>query len=85
MRPMIEFCINNMHHGTDTVVERLENDPGVDVLEVDCLGHCDLCLLQPYAMVDGEIVAADSVDELFDKIMEAIENREDPYAGFDFD
>lgn len=64
MKPMIEFCASNMHHGTFSVMEELELDDTVEVEEYGCLGNCGECYLKPFAMVDGTIVAADSVDEL---------------------
>ena len=83
MRPIIEFCANNMHHGTDETMRRLEQNPDYDVIEYGCLGNCGQCYVQPFALVNGEIVAADSAEELYDKIMEAIGNIEDPFADLD--
>jgi Uncharacterized protein conserved in bacteria len=73
LKPMIEFCASNMHHGTDRIMEELEQDDDVEVMEYGCLGNCGECYLKPYALVDGEIVAADSVEELRVRIKEAIE------------
>lgn len=33
MRPIIEFCANNMHFGTDEVMDQLEENPDYDVIE----------------------------------------------------
>ena len=73
MRPTIEFCVNNMHHGTDNVMKRLEGNPEYDVLEYGCLGNCGECYMFPFALVNGEIVAGETADELYDKIMIKIE------------
>ena len=73
MRPIIEFCVNNMHHGTDNVMKRLEGNPEYDVLEYGCLGNCGECYMFPFALVNGEIVAGETADELYDKIMIKIE------------
>lgn len=72
MRPIIEFCVNNMHHGTDKVMEELEANPEYDVIEYGCLGNCGECFTLPYAYVNGEIVAAETPDELMNAIQEAI-------------
>ncbi|TVY08513.1 YuzB family protein [Paenibacillus cremeus] len=64
MRPIIEFCANNMHHGTNKLLKKLEQNPDYDVIEYGCLGNCGECYMLPYALVNGEIVAAATVDEL---------------------
>ena len=76
-RPIIEFCASNMHHGTDEVMRRLEAEPDkYEVIEYGCLGNCGECFLFPYAYVDGEIVAAETADELYDKILAFIRERQ---------
>lgn len=85
MRPIIEFCANNMHHGTDRVMRKLEENPDFDVIEYGCLGNCGQCYVEPYALVNGEIIAASNVDELYDKIMAAIREYQDQFAMFDLD
>ena len=65
MRPIIEFCTNNMHFGTDEVMEKLEENPDYDVIEYGCLSNCGQCAMMPFAMVNGEIIDADSADELY--------------------
>ncbi|UHA74605.1 YuzB family protein [Paenibacillus sp. 481] len=73
MRPMVEFCVNNMHHGTDEVLKQLEQNPDVDVLEYGCLGNCGECYMFPFAYVNGDMLTAQSSDELMTKIMEKID------------
>jgi len=82
MRPIIEFCAANMHHGTDKVMKALEENPEYDVIEYGCLGNCGECYLFPYALVNGETVAAPTAEELHEKIMEAIREYE---ASFNID
>ncbi|KRQ86339.1 hypothetical protein ABG79_01851 [Caloramator mitchellensis] len=69
---VIQFCENNFAHGTDTTVEKLRLLEGVSVEVAPCLGYCGNCAAGPYALVDGEIIEADSPDALFDKIKEMI-------------
>ncbi|GIP31173.1 YuzB family protein [Paenibacillus sp. J2TS4] len=76
MRPIIEFCANNMHHGTDEVMQKLESNPDYDVVEYGCLGNCGECFLSPYALVNGEFVTADSAEELYEAIMDKIKELE---------
>lgn len=76
MRPIIEFCSSNMHHGTDQVMKKLEENPDYDVIEYGCLGNCGECYLFPFALVNGEIVAAPTADELDEQIMAKIKEIE---------
>jgi len=76
MRPIIEFCTNNMHHGTEKVLKQLEENPEYDVIEYGCLGNCGQCYMEPYALVSGEIVAARTSDELYEAILKKIEQAE---------
>lgn len=76
IKPMVEFCASNMHHGTDEVMNRLESEDFCDVQEYGCLGNCGECYLKPYALVDGVIVAADNVEELYDLIIKAIAQQQ---------
>jgi uncharacterized protein YuzB (UPF0349 family) len=76
MKPIVEFCASNMHHGTDRVMRRLEADPEVEVIEYGCLGNCGECYLFPFAMVNGEIVAAETADQLHDAIMASIQEQQ---------
>ncbi|WP_127570353.1 YuzB family protein [Paenibacillus xylaniclasticus] len=69
MKPIIEFCASNMHHGTDKIMNKLEQDPDYEVIEYGCLGNCGECYLFPFALVDGEIVAAETAEQLYDEIV----------------
>ena len=76
IKPMVEFCASNMHHGTQRIMELFQEDDSVEVIEYGCLGNCGECYLRPYALVDGEIVGADDVDELFLNIKEALKQQQ---------
>lgn len=76
MRPLIEFCVNNLTSDVLEVKMKLEKDPSLDVLEYGCLGNCGICAQQPYALVNGDLVMADSADELLQKIYQKIEEME---------
>ncbi|MFD0715225.1 YuzB family protein [Paenibacillus sp. GCM10027626] len=71
-KPTIEFCASNMHHGTDRIMTRLEQNPQMQVIEYGCLGNCGECYLYPFALVNGQIIAADTVDELYEQIIKAV-------------
>ena len=76
LKPIIEFCASNMHHGTDKLMKKLEADPDYEVIEYGCLGNCGECYLAPFGMVDGTIVSADTVEELETKLMDEIEEQQ---------
>ncbi|GKU80336.1 YuzB family protein [Paenibacillus sp. L3-i20] len=82
-KPMIEFCASNMHHGTDRIMNRLEQDESFEVIEYGCLGNCGECYLKPFALVEGTIVAADSVDELDELILVALKQQESDKEALD--
>lgn len=83
MRPIIEFCNSNMALGTDTIMKKLEENPDYDVIEYGCLGNCGECYTFPYAMVNGEIIVAETPEELYDRIITAIQTPDDDYAWVD--
>lgn len=64
MRPIIEFCASNLGHGTEQLMNKLEQNLEYDVMEYGCLNNCGQCYLSPFAMVNGEIIEADSPIEL---------------------
>lgn len=71
-KPMIEFCASNMHHGTDRIMKLFEQNESYEVIEYGCLGNCGECYLNPFALVDGTIVSAETAEELLDNILKAI-------------
>jgi len=84
IRPIIEFCASNMHHGTQELFNKLETNPEYDVIEYGCLGNCMECDYGPYAMVNGDVVEADTIEAL-EKAIDAKMNEEDPWASLDLD
>ncbi|MHA6483101.1 YuzB family protein [Paenibacillus sp. strain BS8-2] len=76
IKPMIEFCASNMHHGTDKVMNRFEEDDDYEVTEYGCLGNCGECYLKPYALVDGTIVAVDDVEELYQAVLDSLKQQQ---------
>lgn len=83
MRPIIEFCASNLSLGSDEVKIKLEQNPDFDVIEYGCLGNCGQCFYAPYALVNGEMIAAETPEELYDKILEAVKEQEDAFAWLD--
>ena len=70
----VKFCENNFSHGTEGVVKKLEeNYSDVEVIVEGCLGYCGDCAEGPFALVDDELVQAETSDELYEKIVEMME------------
>jgi len=80
---IVEFCVSNMHHGTDRVLRRLEELPDIEIVEYGCLGNCGECYLSPYALVNGTPVFAETADELYDRIIEELRAQEDERSALD--
>ncbi|MVP01734.1 MULTISPECIES: YuzB family protein [Paenibacillus] len=81
MRPIIEFCASNP--ATDDLLEKLEENPDYDVIEYGCLGNCGECYLFPFAMVNGEMVAAETTELLYNEIIRKIKEVEAMLDLFD--
>ncbi|MGG0656706.1 YuzB family protein [Rummeliibacillus pycnus] len=75
MNPLVEFCVSNLANGSQETFEVLEKDPNIDVLEYGCLSYCTRCSDTLYALVNGEMVEADTSDELTKKIYQFIEEN----------
>ena len=75
MNPLVEFCISNLANGAQETMEALERDPNIDVLEYGCLSFCTKCANSFYAVVNGEVVEADTPGELTEKIYAYIEEN----------
>ncbi|BAQ08527.1 hypothetical protein OXB_0055 [Bacillus sp. OxB-1] len=75
MNPIVEFCISNLANGSHETFEALEKDPNIDVLEYGCLSYCTKCMESLYAIVNGEIVEADTPEELTKRIYQFIEDN----------
>ncbi|GEK34698.1 YuzB family protein [Kurthia sibirica] len=75
MNPLVEFCVSNLVNGSQDTFETLENDPNIDVLEYGCLSYCTRCSDTLYALVNGEMVEADTPEELTKKIYQFIEEN----------
>ncbi|MEG6573826.1 DUF1450 domain-containing protein [Caldibacillus debilis] len=66
------FCTNNLNRFyDDDAFDRLEgfvDEHGLKVREMDCLSYCEECECSPYALFNREFIAADTPDELIEKL-----------------
>lgn len=76
MKPIIEFCVNNLTSDVLEIMKTLEADRRLDVIEYGCLGYCGICATQPYALVNGDMVKGETAEELLEKIYKAIEDMQ---------
>lgn len=65
----VQFCENNFSHGTEDLIDKLRNK-NIDVEVQPCLGYCGECAVSPIALVDDELIVADSPEELYESIKE---------------
>ncbi|WP_420821011.1 DUF1450 domain-containing protein [Shimazuella alba] len=68
--------MNNLTSDVLEIKAKLESNLDFDVLEYGCLGNCGLCARAPYALVNGELITAETAEELYKKILQACEEME---------
>lgn len=69
----VEFCVTNLSQGSDEVFEQLSGRDDIELLQTGCNSHCELCACTLYALVNEEVVEADTPEELLVKINEELE------------
>lgn len=57
---IVEVCESNE---IALQAEELEKH-GIDVVKYSCLDRCQVCVLRAFAFVDGDLLEADSAEEL---------------------
>lgn len=68
---LIEVCDGNAACVPELL--NLESEfVGVSILENSCMSQCELCAIQPYVFLDGEIISSHSVEELLHVIREKL-------------
>ncbi|WP_157935524.1 DUF1450 domain-containing protein [Kyrpidia spormannii] len=69
---IVEVCDINPAATLDW--EELERKyPGTSVILHSCLSQCELCAEYPYAFVDGDILVADSAEQLYKDVLARVE------------
>ncbi|PLS18018.1 hypothetical protein CVD28_10080 [Bacillus sp. M6-12] len=68
----IEFCQNNLdrflNKGTQASLGHLLRDQAIQYKEFECLSHCKECKQSPYAILNGEMLTADSMESLIKQV-----------------
>lgn len=76
----MQFCENNMNDAMEKLVERAKTEfKNVEVSMAPCVGQCGSCATQHIALADDTLVTADTTDLLFERIKNAIGEREVAY------
>lgn len=70
----IEFCISNSAYGDPDVFDKLLERDDVEVEEVGCNSHCEVCERSPYVLINSERITASTPAELYEKIEEYIKD-----------
>jgi uncharacterized protein YuzB (UPF0349 family) len=74
-KPIIEFCLSNLSSGSQAAKEILEKDEDLDVLDYGCLGLCGQCGESLFALVNGEVVTADTSEQLITNIYQFLDEN----------
>lgn len=69
----IQFCENNFSHGTEEVVNKLK-DENYDLEVESCLGFCGDCAVSHFALVNDELLQADTPNDLYEMIKDYLDN-----------
>ncbi len=86
MYPMnlVEFCNANMQKGSDEVYEQLGEDNDIEVLDYECTNNCGICSKAMFAIVNGQLVGAQTAPALLDKIYRQLERQKEAEDEWDF-
>ena len=72
----VEICISNTAYGDPELFDCLLEHDNIEIEEVGCNSHCEVCEAGPYALVNNECITAPSETELYEKIKQYIEQVE---------
>ncbi len=68
----IKFCETNYPQGVEEVIDKLKNEEDINIVVEPCLGYCGECLEGPFAVVNDELIQAETPEELFEEIMQLL-------------
>jgi uncharacterized protein YuzB (UPF0349 family) len=75
MRTELKFCPLNFKNELSTLKNNVKQLPTVDVVDDKCLNYCGQCLVQPFALIDGKNICADSPRQLYEKIADYLASK----------
>lgn len=68
----VQFCVSNAAYCDPDVYDVLETREDVVVEDTGCNSHCEICDCHFYALVNGEVIQADSAKDLLAAIDEEL-------------
>lgn len=71
LKNQIELCVSNRIYDSEEIDSLLARED-VDITEVGCNSRCEVCDMLFYALVNGELIKADSASELITQIDEEL-------------
>lgn len=71
LKNQIELCVSNRIYDSEEI-DQLLTRSDVDITEVGCNSRCETCDVAFYALVNGEMIQADSASLLVKRIDEEI-------------
>lgn len=74
---ILDFCNDNLGNYTQELLTELrEKFPEWSISRYGCLTNCGECERRPFAIVDDEIISAETTEELRQKILAIAESKE---------
>ncbi len=64
----VEFCVSNVAYCNPDVYDILETREDIIVEDTGCNSHCEICDCHFYALVNGEVIHADTAKGLLTAI-----------------
>lgn len=72
----IEFCQNNLDRylteQTTLAFSQFLNQSPIRYKEYECISHCSTCRTSAYAIVNGQVIEANHMDELLQLLQEQV-------------
>ena len=75
----VEFCVSNLAFGSADTYDELITREDVIIEESGCTSNCETCDSCLFAVVNSEVVKANTADELLQRIEEKM--KENPLIG----
>ena len=71
----VEFCISNLSFGSAEAYDELVGRGDVIIEEAGCTSNCETCDSCLFAIVNSEVVKAETAEELLQQIEEKIKEN----------
>lgn len=74
LKNQVELCVSNRIYDSEEI-DTLLNREDIELHEVGCNSQCEVCDIGYYAIVNGEVLCANSAPELLEQIDEELEQN----------